>query len=284
MKAEQEGYSPEQIERFEESWKKLSQKIEVSDVAGPVKVAPPRLEDIPRFKPSLWPPPEENLQKNLDKYIKLARDLGATDAKVIHGKDIPLDLRALFIGCLNPSCRWLDTNANCPMKAFFRFELIKEYLSSYGYAIAYKVLPPVMDAVPDVGPIKIDKYYTAGGGETPDQKMLARNIIRLRILLEMNRRIRQAVYYDGYIMTASVGNAPCLVAKCSQWGGCAAIAKGGHCRFVDTSPAGPAAYIDYHTLARKMGWGELQVGGNCAFLEDVPDPAHYFNIGLVLVE
>ena len=277
-------FTGEQLRIFEDSWKKLSQKIEVADVAGPVRTAPARLEDIPKFKPTTWPPPQEALSKNLEKYVKLALDLGAVDAKAIRGKDIPLDLRALYITCFNPNCRWLDSNANCPRQIYFPLEQMKEYLSAYEYAIVYKVVPAVMKDVADVGTIKLDKYYTGGGAEPPEPEMLARNVIRLRILAEMNRRIRQAVYYDGYLMAASVGNAPCLVTKCAKWGGCAALAKGGHCRFVDTSPAGPVTYIDFHRLARNLEWGELQLGGNCAFPEDVTEPEAYFNVGLVLVE
>ena len=284
MSTKKEMYTSEQLKTFEESWKKLSKKVEIADVAGPVKIAPTRLEDTPKFKPALWPPDKEYMQKNLNKYIKLALSLGAVDAKAVKGKDIPLDLRAQFVTCFNPNCRWLDSNANCPRHAFLPIEQIKEYLSAYEYTIIYKVVPPAINKIPDVGPLKLDKFYTAGEGEPPDPDMLARNIIRLRILLEMNRRIRQAVYYDGYIMAASIGNAPCMVAKCSQWGDCPALKHAGHCRFVDPSPGGPAAYIDFYKLSRNLGWGEMQIGGNCVFPEDVPDTENYFNIGIVMVE
>jgi predicted metal-binding protein len=284
MVKERLRYTEEQLREFEESWRRLSKKIEIADVAGPVKIAPTRLEDTPKFKPSIWPSSKEVLEKNLKKYIKLAMDLGAADAKAVRGKDVPLDLRALFVTCFNPNCRWLDSSANCPRHAFFPIEKIREYLSAYEFAVVYKVLSPNIEEAPDVGPIKLDKFYAAGEGEPPDTDMLARNIIRLRILQEMNRRIRQAVYYDGYMMTASIGDAPCVVTKCAKWGNCSALAKGGHCRFVDTSPSGPAAYVDYYKLARNLGWGELQLGGNCAFPEDVPEPDSYYNIGVVLVE
>lgn len=57
------------------------------------------------------------------------------------------------------------------------------------------------------------------------------------------------------------------------------------CRFVDVSPVGSGvAYVDYHTLARSLGWGELQVGGNCAFPEDIPEPDRYYNIGVILID
>ena len=145
--------------------KQRSKKIEVADVAGPIRVGPPRVEDMWRFPPVSWPTPREDLQKNLEKYRRLALDLGAVDVKSIHTKDIPQDLRAYFIGCVMPMCRWLNSNANCPTVTTFPFDHMRKFIAEYDFAIVYKVLPPVMNAVPDVGPIELDMYYTMGGGE-----------------------------------------------------------------------------------------------------------------------
>jgi len=274
----------EQLKNYEKWWGQVSKKIEISDVAGPVKLGPPRMEDTPRFPPTTWPVPKEALQKNLEKYVKLALSLGAIEAKAIRTTEIPQDLRTLYVGCLNPSCRWLNSNMNCPMLITFPFDHMKKFVTEYEYAIVYKVVPPAMAVVPDVGKIDLDMYYTMGDGDAPDKAMLARNIIRLRILSEMTRRIRQAAYYNGYILAAPIGNGPCLVSKCADIRRCPALEKGSYCRFVDVSPVGCVVYIDYFTLGRKLGWGELQVGGNCAFPEDVPSPDGYYNIGLVLIE
>ena len=145
MSEQGKGCTSEQLEKFEEWSRQRSKKIEISDVAGPIRVGPPRIEDVPRFPTVLWPPAKENLQKNLEKYVKLARDLGTVDAKVIPTKDIPLDLRVLYVGCINPICRWLNTNANCPMVRTFPFEYMKEYLASFDYALVYKVIPPLSE-------------------------------------------------------------------------------------------------------------------------------------------
>ena len=283
MIAPLEGYTKEQLDSFKRWGQQLSKKIEISDVAGPIRVGPPTEEETPRFKPTLWPTPQEDLQKLLEKYRKLALDIGAADASIVATKDIPQDRRALYVTCLYPSCRWLNTNIHCPMVTKFPYEEMKEFVSDYEYAIAFKVLPPVMNNIPDVGPINLDMYYTLGGGPPPDKAMLARNIIRLRILSEMERRIRAVAYYDGYMMAAPMGSGPCLVAKCADRRICPAL-KQSLCPFVDVQPNGQVAYIDYHSLGRKLGWGELQTGGNCAFPEDVPIPDTYFNIGLVLID
>jgi CTP:molybdopterin cytidylyltransferase MocA len=41
--------------------------------------------------------PPENLSRDLEKYRQLALSLGAADARVIEAKDIPQDLRSLYV-------------------------------------------------------------------------------------------------------------------------------------------------------------------------------------------
>ncbi|HJX24021.1 MAG TPA: hypothetical protein VJ574_06450 [Candidatus Bathyarchaeia archaeon] len=285
MGEEQEKQTKEQLENSQKWWDQRHKRIEVTDVSGPVRVAPPKVEDMPRFPPVTWPTPDELFQKNLEKYRQMALELGAADARIIPASDVPQDLRAYYVGCINPSCRWLNTNANCPVVRTFPFDQMKKFFGEYRFAVVFKVLPPVVEGVPDVGPVDLDMYYTMGGGPAPDRAMLARNIIRLRILSEMERRIRAEAYYDGYLMAAPMGSGPCLLTKCADIRRCPAAEKGGHCRFVDTQPNGAGcAYVNYHALGTKLGWGRLQVGGNCAFPDDVPVPNEYYNIGLILID
>jgi hypothetical protein len=278
-----EGYSRGQLLNFDKWWRQISRKIEVSDVAGPIKIGPPTEEETPRYKPALWPPGKEDFEMNLAKYRDLAITLGAEDSRILEVKNIPQDRRALYVTCLYPSCRWLNTNIHCPMLRKFPFDEMQEFFSDYKYAIAFKVLPPTINKAPEVGPINLDTYYTLGGGPPPDKEVLMRNIIRLRILSEMERRIRAVAYYDGYIMAAPMGSGPCLVVKCASKGHCIAL-KQSICLFVDVQPNGQVAYVDYHGLGRKLGWGEMQAGGQCAFPEDLTNPEGYYNIGLILID
>ncbi|MBI4284564.1 MAG: hypothetical protein HY670_01515 [Chloroflexi bacterium] len=281
---EERGFTKEQLRNFEKWRRQVSKKIEVADVAGPTRMAPRREEEIPRYPPAVWPVPEEDRSANLEKYCRLALSMGAAAAKAIAATDIPQDLRAMYIGCLSPSCRWLNTNFHCPLVRRYPFEDMQEFVSDYKNAIVFKVLPPKIDAVPDVGAVNLDMYYTMGGGEPPDKAMLARNIIRLRILNEMERRLRQVAYYDGYLMAAPIGSGPCIVTKCASKRTCQALKPRGVCWSVEVQPNGQLVYIDYHALGRRLDWGELQPGGNCAFPEDVPDPSRYYNIGVVLID
>ncbi|MFC1532457.1 hypothetical protein ACFL7M_03700 [Thermodesulfobacteriota bacterium] len=282
---EDSKFTKEQLETFDKWWKIINKKIEIADVAGPIRVGPRVEEETPHYRPTLWDVPPEEYEENLEKLRQLAINLGASDAKIISPKLIPLDLRSLYVGCLNPTCRWLNSNDHCPMVRNFPLEDMQEFIADYDYAVVFKVPCPVIDDVPDVGPIKLDRYYSAGGAEKPDQAVLARNIIRLRILSEMVRKIHAVAYYQGYMMAAPISSGPCIVGRCADLGKCTALDKGGNCRFLDCEPVGSGVvYIDYHTLGRRLDWGELQVGGNCAFPEDVYNPDEYFNIGLVFID
>ena len=280
------AYTKEKRQQFDKWWQQVSKRVEISDVDGPARPWPPKWEELPKFPVGLWTPTEEQIQGILKKLVDLALSLGAVEATAIPTKEIPVDIRTLYVGCLFPDCRWQNTNMFCPMKLTLPFEEMEEMVKSdYDNAIVFKVLPPKFDSLPDVGEINLDAYYNLGGRPAPDKAMLARNIIRLRILDEITRRIRQVAYYDGCLSSIPLGNGPCIVSKCASWGTCSALKTGGVCRFRGVSPNSPIAYADYHTLARNLGWGQLQVRGNCAhFPEEVPDPEGYYNIGMVLVD
>jgi predicted metal-binding protein len=281
-----QAYPEEMQAQFIEYWKQISRKVDISDVAGPPKCWPEKWEELPKFPVGLWPPSKDQLAKSGNELVQLALDLGATDARVISARDIPLDIRSLYVGCLYPNCRWLDTNMFCPLKTTYPFEEMQELVNeNYDNALVFKVLPPKIDSLPDVGEIKLDPYYTAGGRPAPDRAMLVRNIVRLRILDEITRRLRQVAYYSGCICSIPMGNGPCIVSKCANKGLCEAKKSHGICPFRGCSPNSPIAYVDYHTLGRNLGWGQYQIGGNCSlFPEEVLDPENYYNIGLILLD
>ncbi len=251
--------------------------------------APPK-EDIESFTPKLYPAPPELLSDNLEKYRQLAIDMGAEDAKIISAKDIPQDIRAHYMFCHFPRCRWLNSSIMCPTnRGQAPWEDAVEAVTNYGYAIAFKVLPPDKDVVAEaaetVGKIDLDMYWTMGGGEPPNKELLLTDIVRQRIIAEILRRIEQESYYDGYLLAMSLGVGSCLPLWCSDTKTCRALEKGGFCPIVNARPTGNAEfYIDYHTLGRKLGWGEMQPRGNRAMQVEIPEFEGFYNIGLALIK
>lgn len=255
------------------------------DILNP-RIGPPPLDEVTRFEPVRFPVPREKYAELLQSYLDLALDMGVEDAKIVHGKDIPQDIRALYL-CNFPRCRWLNTNLLCPDLRKIPWEEAREIVDSYEYAIVYKVLPPSDKVVAeaDIGPVKLGTHYIMGGGEAPDEALLKREVIRLRILGEMSRRLQQAAYYSGYLLAMPISAGPCIATWCSDSGKCVGTDAGGFCKYpIITSPVGQAAfYLDFNGLGRMLGWGEMQPGGNCAFMMDVPDFKGYYNIGINFV-
>ncbi len=253
------------------------------------QVGSPPPEETETFLPKFFPPPAENLPGDLNGYVKMALEMGAVDARIVNARDIPQDIRSYYALCIFPRCRWLNTSAMCPMiRERVSLEEAVETIRSYQYAVAYKVLPPdrevVAEAASKIGPVNLDMHWTMGGGRAPDKDKLLADIVRLRIIAEMLRKIEQRAFYDGYQLSISIGVGPCLVTWCSENKTCRGMEKGGFCPFVNSRPNGNVAfYIDYNALGRKLGWGEMQVGGNCALLAETSKTEGFYNIGLTFV-
>ncbi len=254
------------------------------------RVGPPPKEQLERFPGIMVPVSTEKLGEELEKYRQLALDLGAGDAKIVLATDIPQALRIYYAFCLHPRCQWVNTNLMCPQKREkVKWEDAEEFMRSYHYAVVCKILPPsekvVVDNRSKVGPIKLDTFYTMGGGQAPDEETMVRNVIRLRMIAEIGRKVEQAAYYDGHFFAMAMGVGPCVVTWCSERGSCPGLEPGGFCLHVNSRASANAEfYIDYHLIGRKLGWGELQPGGNCTFPEAVPDFPSYYNILITMIE
>lgn len=259
-------------------------------VVPSTQLGTPPAEKIEKFTPKLYPAPAESLRGDLDKYVQMALDMGAVDAKIIRTDNIVQDVRAHYMFCHFPRCRWLNSSDMCPTeRGLVDFNEALEVIQNYDYAVVYKVLPPskevVTEAKEKIGSLSLDMYWTMGGGPPADEDLLLADVVRLRIIAEISRRIEQETYYDGYLLAMSLGVGSCLVTWCSDTRRCRALGKGGFCPIVNARPTGNAEfYVDYHALGRKLGWGELQPRGNCALISEGADAENFYNIGVTLVK
>lgn len=248
------------------------------------QVGLPQRNEVPHFEAKTWPVVDEKqVISDLDKYVKALKEMGAEDAQIIPAAQIPLDIRARYVMCQSPRCRWYENNYNCPNNIDISFAEAKQLFSEYKYGLVWKVLPPPEDVLPkrDEDIKKIQRYFPT---ENLSDDEIWRDVLRLRNLENMGRKLEQIAYYDGYEFSFSVGAGPCLAAHCADVGHCVGLDKGGFCKFVNTKPTGTGClFIDYHMLGRMHGWGELQPNGNCIFLTDTPKDVEYYNIGLALV-
>ena len=84
---------------------------------------------------------QEKLKSDLEKYCKLAVELGATAAKFIRTDQIPVDDR-VALKCIIPKCFSYNTSANCPPHSLTPEET-RKYLKLYNWAVVFKkdILP-----------------------------------------------------------------------------------------------------------------------------------------------
>jgi predicted metal-binding protein len=122
--------------------------------------------------------PQEQLQKDLEKYRQRALEMGATDAKIIGTDDIVIDERVLA-KCTYPKCPGYGTNANCPPYAM-DIDKIRKVVNNFKYAIFVKLEVPPEDIA---GKKAIEKDLTQ-----PYRRKLA----------EIVAKIEAEAFYDGH--------------------------------------------------------------------------------------
>ena len=184
--------------------------------------------------------PQEQLQKDLEKYRQRALEMGATDAKVIGTDDIVIDERVLA-KCTYPKCPGYGTNANCPPYAM-DIDKIRKVVNNFKYAIFIKLEVPPEDIA---GKKAIEKDLTQ-----PYRRKLA----------EIVAKIEAEAFYDGHHLALAFGNGSCKMLFCPNTE-CVALVPGQGCphRLKARSPM-EGVGMDAYTMATKVGWDIYPIG------------------------
>ena len=184
--------------------------------------------------------PQEQLQKDLEKYRQRALEMGATDAKVIGTDDIVIDERVLA-KCTYPKCPGYGTNANCPPYAM-DIDKIRKVANNFKYAIFVKLEVPPEDIA---GKKAIEKDLTQ-----PYRRKLA----------EIVAKIEAEAFYDGHHLALAFGNGSCKMLFCPNTE-CVALVPGQGCphRLKARSPM-EGVGMDAYTMATRVGWDIYPIG------------------------
>jgi len=92
------------------------------------------------------------MHAHLQKYLKLIKEKGADDVRIVNARDIPQDPRVL-LKCSSPKCPFYGQSGGCPPHFTGSFQQAKEFLNAYNWAIVYRV------DIPDEG-----RQYATGPG------------------------------------------------------------------------------------------------------------------------
>ena len=196
--------------------------------------------------------PEEERAADLEKYRRLALELGATDAKVIRAEDIIIAERVRG-KCRYPTCPSYNTNMNCPPYTM-ELDEFRTLVSKYRHAIFFKV---------DIH-----------SGNLEDHTRATRKTV-----MDIVWKLESAAFYDGYYLATGFGGTNCKDVFCRTIA-CAAIAGKGCRHPFKARPGMHGLGIDAFGMAARVGW-DLYPMGSSADGTSVP---FMTTMGLVLID
>jgi len=197
----------------------------------------------------------QSLFKALDRYVQLARDHGANDARIIASQDIRFDER-VRLKCRFPVCEAYNTCLNCPPHTG-SVEEMRQQTGLFKYAIMFKVEFP----------------------EEPLADERQRKGKKPQIIYEIIRRVESAAFYDGYYFATGFAAGSCRKRMC-HGKDCQALTGQG-CRFSSRAYASMEAVgMDVYRMAAGLGWDIYPVGKSCP-----PDSVPVvIRCGLILID
>ncbi len=201
----------------------------------------------------------EKVKSNLDKYQKLALELGAAEAKIIDAGIIPVDER-VYIKCLYPRCLFYGTNANCPPHSLsITPDFTRSIIAKYKHAVIFRVKVPTEVMV------------------NPDL-VNDRRAAQLKIF-EIVSKVEGDAFRDGHYFALGFAGGPCKRLFCEDQE-CSALVPGQSCRaFYKARTPMEGAGIDVYGLVTKIGWDLYPVG----FTTQSEDAPFGQWVGLVLI-
>jgi predicted metal-binding protein len=186
-------------------------------------------------RPLGGPSTEKELMADLERYRKLALEMGASDAVIVPASDVVIDER-VRLKCLVPRCQRAGETPNCPPHAP-DLALVRQALGRFSWAILFKCNVEQMSD------------YAPGKEDGKESHTLSFHQQSGRIVYAVERQ----AYKDGYHLAMAFGGGSCKDYLC----------KGLECQFLDSGrcrfphrarPAMEAMGIDVIDLARKAGW------------------------------
>jgi len=196
---------------------------------------------------------DEKLETDLEKYLVLAKELGATDAVRISTDFIIMDERV--------RAKCYCTNLNCPPHFDWDLEQTIKIISKYEYGVFIMLQVPPEE--------QTGKNYDSAKHSIPGA----------RKMYEIVAKVQSAAFYDGYPLALGFAGGPsCKRVFCSAVD-CKGI-KGEGCRMaLKSNPTMHGAGMDAYSMAAKMGWKIYPIGKTT----DSSQIAHGLELGLVLI-
>ncbi len=191
---------------------------------------------------------EDRLAGDLEKYQELAVGLGATRARVVATRDIPVDDR-VTMKCQIPLCFGYGAGANCPPNTLKPADL-RNLLEKYEWAVLFvKEIP--------------------SGVVVRDKATIKERVAAYQDVYRIVNGVESAAFYDGHYLAFGFGAGSCRHTFCGQQEDCAVL-TGKKCRFsLRSRPSMEAVGIDVFRMVTSAGWSIYPIGSD-ARAEDIP--------------
>ena len=199
----------------------------------------------------------ELLKKNLDRYVALAFESGASNAVIVPADQIVVDER-VRMKCRFPLCSEYGACMNCPPNTG-TIEETKDRLALFKYAVIMKL---------DVARERIAGAAARGDEGVEDLKKLCKII----------SDVESAAFYDGYYFATGFSSASCHFVWCRGLE-CQALAGKGCRHRARAYTSMESVGIDVYRLAASIGWDIYPIGMS-ATADEIP---HGSRCGMVLI-
>jgi predicted metal-binding protein len=200
------------------------------------------------------------IKEDLEKFRRLAMELGAEGAEVISSTEIIVDER-VRAKCLYPKCGFYGSNLNCPPHAP-DLGFVRALIAKYRYGILFCV-----------------KGHTDDFVGTDFLKRVGRDNQAKKSLNTICAEIESRAFYEGYHLALAFGQGPCKSFWCPDKP-CAGLGEERKCRFsLKARSSVEAVGIDAFSMAARQGW-EIYPCGSRVEREKLP---HVLLIGLILI-
>jgi predicted metal-binding protein len=183
------------------------------------------------------------IKKDLEKYRKLAKELGAADSKIIPADRVRFDER-VRMKCRVPRCHLYGSSPNCPPHTP-DIDTMKKTMKKYRWAVLVKY------DVPDIDDF-VDQKKWLKGHEKHQRK-----------IHDIVSAIESIAFNDGYYFSVGFSAGGCKTALCS--GMACQFLDSGRCRFpLKARPSMEGVGIDAFDLIARVGWDVYPIASKYA--------------------
>jgi len=202
---------------------------------------------------------DQQIQTDLERYGKLALELGATDTRIVTTDMVLIDER-VRAKCIWPKCDGYGISAHCPPYAP-PLDEVRRIISRYRTGLFIRLNVPTDEIA---------------GQESRKKRLWWPST---RILHEVVSKLEAEAFFNGYHLALGFGSGSCK-GLCRDLD-CTAIQPGQGCRFpLKARPSMESVGMDVFTMATRAGWEVYPIGASIS-PGDVPIGSKF---GLVLID